>query len=370
MTDAIREITINEAKNGMTIKLIYIFALLFFISAATFAFGEDAGVYKAWEYQLGKGLRVADTGFRLGGYGSIKYDDQSGRDGRIIFDDLSLFVFGDITDRIRFFSEWEDAHFFEINIKNSRSGLTHHGQLERLYIDYLFSDTFKIRTGKFLTPIGTWNEIHADPLTWTVSRPVPTLAVFPEYTTGIQFYGDKTFNNEEFGYSIFLQNNEAINESTGFRKTHLLYGGTVKWFGKDGLEIGIPLVYYTEYHIGNRIYLTGLDVLYKKKGLEIRGEASYSSIDPSDGGKSKEYGYYLQGVYSITERLFLIGRHEYINARADEGELRSISLGSAFKPIPEIVLKIEYQIRNGDLRLDALNVNNNDRFLASFSILF
>ncbi|MBI5682348.1 MAG: outer membrane beta-barrel protein [Deltaproteobacteria bacterium] len=324
---------------------------------------------KAWEYQLGNGLRVADTGFRLGGYASMKYNDPSGQDRKLVFDDLSLFVFGDITERIRLFSEWEDAHFFEIDA-NGRSRFTHHGQLERLYLDYLFSDTFKIRAGKFLTPVGTWNEIHADPLTWTVSRPLVTLLAFPEYTTGIQFYGDSTFDNEEFGYSIFFQNNESINETTGFRKTHLIYGGKIKWFGRSGLEAAIPLLYYTEYRTDNRIYLTGLDILYKKRWFEIMGEATYSRVDTRAGSDSKEYGYYLQGVYALTERLFLIGRHEYMNSRTDGGELRVITIGSAYKPVPQVVFKIEYQIRSGDLRFDDIDVDNGEQFLASFSILF
>ena len=250
----------------MTFFRIFIPALLFFISITTFAYGEDVSISKPWEYQLGKGLRVADTGFRLGGYASIKYQDQGGSDGKVIFDDLSLFVFGDITEKIRLFSEWEDAHFFEIDA-NGRSRFSHHGQLERLYLDYLFSDTFKIRAGKFLTPIGTWNEIHADPLTWTVSRPLVSTVPFPEYTTGVQFFGDFGLMDEDLEYSVFLQNNESINEMTGFRKTHLIYGGKIKWFGRSGLEIGIPLLYYTEYRTDNRIYLTGLDILYKKKYL-------------------------------------------------------------------------------------------------------
>ena len=55
--------------------------------------------------------------------------------------------------------------------------------LERAYIDFAQSDALQLRLGKFLTPIGRWNQLHAAPLTWTTSRPLITedgFAGFPE----------------------------------------------------------------------------------------------------------------------------------------------------------------------------------------------
>lgn len=335
------------------------------------AYGEEAATAKQWEYTPGMGLRVGGTDFRLGGYINLHYSDAGGRKGSFLFDDLSLFVFGNINERTRFFSEWEDAHFLEVDI-DGRVRSSYYGELERLYLDYLSSDSITIRIGKFLTPIGIWNEVHADPLTWTVSRPLVTMAGFPEYTTGIQFYGNLAFMDEDFEYAIFLQNNESINERTGFRKTHLIYGGRLRLRGESGLETGIPLVYYTEYYSGERVYLTGLDIFYKKRGIEVRGEAIYSRIDPRDGGNSKEYGYYLQGVYPLNDKIYLVLRQEYFRARLEAGDLKALSIGTTYRPRSHIAFKVEYQIRSGELRLryKGEDIDKSDQFLASFSILF
>ena len=332
--------------------------------------GERPGP-RPWEYRLGEGLRVGRTDIRLGGYISLKYLDRQSRRGRFVFDDLSLFVYGNITDKWRFFSEWEDTHFFQIDTEG-RSRTSHHGELERLYSEYEASDIFKLKLGKFLTPVGTWNEIHADPLTWTVSRPLVTFATFPEYISGIGLSGEVLISDEEFGYALFAQNNESIDEETGFRKTHEVYGVRFRWFDESGLEVGIPILFYEEYMVGDKIYLTGLDILYRAGGLEVRAEGVYSWVDSGGGDDSREYGYYIQGVKDLTERLSIVARHDYLHARSRDGQLRVLSLGTAYKLRPQIVFKVEYQIRSGDLhyRYEDMDIDNSERVLASFSVLF
>lgn len=322
---------------------------------------------KPWKYNLGEGLRISDTNFYLGGYMNIEGENEVGGDGELTFDELSLFIFGNISDRWRFFSELEEIELLEVNSEGeSRSG--HHGEIERLYIDYLASDKVNIRVGKFLAPVGTWNEIHAEPLTWTVSRPLVTFVPFPEFITGIQAFGNLEVMDQDISYSLFCQGNESIDEETGFRKTHILYGGRGRWFATPNLEIGVPLLYYKEHEAGDKIYLSGLDFTYKTPIIEIRGEATYGSADQEGNGWSDEYGYYIQGAYGLTERHFLVVRYEYLKAREDGGELEALSISGVYKPKPQIVFKAEYQMRNGDLVLE--EIDDSDVVLASFSVLF
>ncbi len=349
-------------------RIIIPFFLLTFIFANTVtAYAGDETAIQPWEYKLGEGLRIAATGINIGGYASIKYEDEAGKDGKFIFDDLSLFIFGDISERWSFFSEVEEGHFAEIDT-NGNTEIRNNIEIERLYLDYILSDSLNIRAGKFLTPVGTWNEMHADPLTWTVSRPLVTYVPFPEFTTGLQFFGNLSIIDEDAAYSVYLQKNEGIDESTIFRKSHSIYGGRLRWLKSPALEIGIPLLYYKEFEIGDKVYLTGLDFTYKASVVEIRGEGIYSNVDLKNQGWSKEYGYYLQLVCRMTEKHFLVLRHEYLKARGDEGEHRAATIDGVYKLRPQVVFKAEFRIRDGDLRLNG--VNDSEQFLSSFSILF
>lgn len=340
----------------------------FFIICSQSLYAGEKSTGQPWEYRLGEGLRIADTELHIGGYLSIKNEnDLDENDERLVFDDLSLFIFGNIGERWKFFSELEDADFLETDT-DGKTRTKHHYELERFYMDYLSSDQLGIRIGKFLTPVGTWNEIHAEPLTWTVSRPLVTFITFPEFTSGLQLYGNMTVMDEDISYSLFMQNSESIDEETSFRDAVVLYGGRLRWLGSGGLEIGMPLVYYYEYEVGDRVYLTGLDFTYRNPRAEIRGEATYSRVDLKNDGWSKEYGYYLQGTFTLTERNFLVLRHEYLDGREHLGEFSAISIGGAYKHKPQIVFKAEYQIRDGDIVIEG--INNSELFLMSFSVLF
>ncbi|MEE9615218.1 MAG: outer membrane beta-barrel protein [Thermodesulfobacteriota bacterium] len=334
-------------------------------SAPLPALGEDGG---GSGYKLGEGIKLWNTGLRLGGYVILEYEDAKHEEAYFKLDDLSFFVFGDISKRWTFFSEIEDEDPVKVPMKG-KSTSHENWQIERLYADYLYSDNLTVRVGKFLTPVGTWNEIHAAPLVWTTSRPAVTFAPFPEFITGVQLLGEFTAGDEEFSYSATFQNNESINERTGYRRTHIYYGGRIRWLASPRLEIGVPAAYYVEYEVDDKVYLTGLDLTWKGRSMEVRGEATYGHVKLYRGGHSREYGYYLQGVYDITEKLSLIGRHEYMRARDDAGDYKAFTFGAAYKPRPPIVFKIEYQTRSGSLELEEDEGVEDDRFLASFSIL-
>jgi len=324
---------------------------------------------KPWQYRLGQGLRIAESDFFLGGYLSVKYYDDARERNYFEFDDLSFFLFGDIGEKVRFFSEMEDDEFYEIDTSgNSESKKS--WQIERLYAEYLHSDVLHVRGGKFLTPVGTWNEVHADPLTWTVSRPPITEAAFPEFITGMEFYGNFILADEDMSYILMGQSGESIDEWTGFRKTHSLAGIKLKWFASPRFNIGVPLLYYTEYEIDDRVYLTGLDFTYKKSDHEIRFESTYSKVDLEGGGIKEEYGYYIMGVYGLTDKLFAVLRQDYLKMRESSDHHMTVDLGFTYKYKPQVVFKVEGQARYGDLVVvDELHLNDNERLLASFSLL-
>lgn len=343
--------------------------LLFFLPSRLLAQDLYQNDRESWQYRLGQGLRIGGSNFYLGGYLSINYYDEVDEKEYFELDDLSFFLFGDIGEKIRFFSEVEDDEFYKIDTSgNSESEKS--WQIERLYADYLHSDALQVRGGKFLTPVGTWNEVHADPLTWTVSRPPVTEAAFPEFITGFEFYGNFILADEDLSYLLMGQSGESIDEWTGYRKTHSLAGIKFKWFGSPRFHIGIPFLYYEEYEIDDRVYLTGLDLTYKKPGYEVRFESTYSKVDLKGGGIREEYGYYIMGVYGLTEKLFAVLRHDYLKMRESSDYHMTVDLGFTYKYKPQVVFKVEGQARYGDLVVaDELQLNDSERLLASFALL-
>lgn len=354
-----------------SLKRTLFFVLLFLLlspAPARSDHGENAE-REPWSYRLGEGLRIGGSHFYLGGYINSKYIDAEEKRATLALENLSLFVFGDIGERLRFFAELEDEEIFEVDSKGETES-ENKVLIERLYLDYLYSDHLKVRVGKFFAPVGAWNETHAPPLTWTVSRPIVTFAAFPEDVTGLQLFGNFSLFDEDFFYTLAAQRNESIDEETGFRRTHEFAGGRIRWLGSPGLEIGIPLIYYEEYEIKDKIHLTGLDFIYKSSPFELRGEASYADVKLEQGGRVKEYGYYLQGVSGITDRLSIVLRYDFFHAREREKHHESVTTGLVYKPSPPVVFKIEYQERSGGLIYTGEeSIDDDERLLASFSVL-
>ncbi len=73
----------------------------------------------------------------------------------------------------------------------------------RLYLEYSASDLLRVRVGRFLTPVGQWNERHAEPLTWTPTRPLTTYRPFAKSLTGLLLAGEGSVAGHDAGYALF-----------------------------------------------------------------------------------------------------------------------------------------------------------------------
>ena len=122
--------------------------------------------------QGGDGLYASEDGLKFGGYANAVYRRLPNSDKELSLDELSMIVRWEGNSRFRFFGEfeierplvWQEGQDFS----NRDSKL----DLERLYVDYNWSDKINLRGGRFLTPAGRWNLIHAAPLVWTTLRPL------------------------------------------------------------------------------------------------------------------------------------------------------------------------------------------------------
>lgn len=342
-------------------SLALVWFVLFFASPVAAQAPDSGGQDR---YTLGAGLPLGSSGVRLGGYASTDFENPTDQRAAFAFDDLSLFVFGDIGSRVHFFVEAEETHFLQIDSDGVSS--QNNADLERLYVDYLHADAFKVRVGKFLTPVGAWNEIHPDPLTWTVSRPVASFATFPAFMTGLQAFGTWATSDRDVDYNVFVQHNESIDRSTGDRHSERMVGGRVR-IRQGALEIGVPVVRYTERDTRDVVTFSGADLLARTGRLEIRGEATAGRVRSLNGATRAEYAAYLQGVMALTDRFFIVARQERAHSRDDE-TYTATSAGLLFRPVPAMSLKLEVQGRSG--AFFPAETSTGSRLLAGFGVLF
>src|SRR5207244_8441115 len=111
----------------------------------------------------------------------------------------SLFFIWDPTKRLHLFSE------LDVVEQDEPSAPRRTFQTERLYGDLAALDWLNLRVGKFLTPVGRWNLIHARPLVWTTSRPLVTELPFDRFTTGAMLFGSRFPGTGTLTYSLYGQ---------------------------------------------------------------------------------------------------------------------------------------------------------------------
>lgn len=296
---------------------------------------------------------------KLGGYSSAGINVHPGgkTDGGL--NEVSLILSWEDNRRFRFFSELELERPLTFNEHDITVGRDLYFDLERLYVDYNLSEKLNLRAGRFLTPAGVWNLVHAAPLVWTSSRPLATSRLFPVSTNGLMFYGALPLANDAFEYSFFVEGLKdqsldkgeiSYKDTKGARFT---LSGKVNW----GLSL---LEFREDMPSSTRFRMLGLDFLVQHEGWEFSGEAFQRYTNSySDGGS----GAYLQGVAPLGNQWFAVARVENFN-RPAEGSSERWLLGTAWRMSANRVLKIEY-IGGDEERLESPK-----GLLASFAILF
>ncbi len=329
--------------------------LLFFgaqIAPALVAHASDTPPAPPQGYEPGRGYQLQGTHLRLGGYASAKYKRLRDTPTKLEISDLSLFVQWDSQGRWRAFSELEigESLIFE---NDEFSTADAEFELERAYLDYIYSDRLGFRLGKSLTPIGHWNSIHADPLIWTVSRPLTTDAGFSHYITGLILRGRVPAEEGIWKYQLYLDASAQLDpkpdnpsptgknipgiETGAFEHAqgiHLQYQPD-----SEAWQLGVSFSHFEIEDFSGHKTLFGMDFLWHPEFLELSGEAIYRK-DSKDQGRD-EWGAFLQGVAPIVPRWYAIARYEHFKDLALEGEAHTLSLGLAWRPTPAIILKME-----------------------------
>lgn len=288
-------------------------------------------------YTPGRGLRLADTGITLGGYSNVNLVRDEGGPALLKLDDLSLFVSWDPTTRLHLFSELEFEDLVQVDDHGNVGNPDYQFTTERLYGDVAVSDAISVRVGKFLTPVGRWNEIHAQPLVWTTSRPLVTEEPFDPHTTGAMLFGTLFPSVGSVSWALYGQATPQFDPVTTPLPAQHSGGARLVYDAPAGWSVGTSYL-SAEAH-GAWRHLGGLDGLVQRGPVEIMGEAI---VQGADRRADAQWGLYVQPVLEVWPHVFLVGRYEHWERAHGPLPNNLFVTGIAYRPRPWLLLKAEY----------------------------
>lgn len=312
-------------------------------------------------YRLGEGLHLPGTGMGVGGYATASVDKLQHAPARATFEDISLFVWWEGESRWKFFSEFDFENLLSTR-STGRDSDDRYLALERIYVDYALGDTTNIRAGKFLTPVGRWNLIHATPLVWTSSRPLITLETFPTNVTGLMLNGTLSGLGDT-DYSLYTSSGKEIRANPTLDPFNEVIGGHLTLPSLGGARLGFSYAAFEQKKTrGENKELYGLDFVWARNRYEISAEGVYRFSDK--GSSWDEKGYFVQVVAPLTEKLYAVGRYENFRKSLSPLATQLWVTGLNYRITPAIALKAEWIGSKNN------TIGAPEGFMSSVSILF
>ncbi len=319
--------------------------------------GQD--VPQAW--QPGQGLRIGDTGLTLGGYASLQYQDLQNSGSRLALSHLSMFVWWEGQSGLRFFSEIDNEDQLSADTQSVDTD-GHFLSIERLYGEYAFNDALGVRLGKFLTPIGYWNQIHADPLVWTTSRPLESVALFPDHTTGVMAFGGTDVLGRHLEYRAYTAFGTDVRKDPAESPFNEAIGLQVTLENASHWRIGLSAASFDEItNTEEHETLLGADFMWHREGFEVSGEGVYRRS--SLGSARNANGTFVQAVAPLAGKLYGIVRLESLHDPDLQHSVRLSVIGINYRVDRALSFKLE-TIRGVNQSISAPG------WLASASMLF
>lgn len=329
--------------------------------------------------------RRAARGISLAGYGEMLAENYAGRSQsnatgapttRIDFLRAVLYAGYRFNDRFLFNSELEVEHANEIFV-------------EFAYVDFLAHDNLTLRGGLLLIPLGLVNEFHEPNVFFGARRPETEQRIIPSTwrengggvlasvgPINVRAYLTNGFNGAGFtsaglrgGRQRGIQTraaNLAFSSRIDVTPIPGVFGGIGFYNGGSGqeqvvlngrrLDLGTTI---TELH--GQAQMRGFDVraLYARATLDDAGDASVALRLPVTAPLAETMeGGYVQVGYNVLSQtttesaLTPYARYEHVDTQhevpigfARDGSRDGVfkTLGVDFKPIPNVVIKTEYQ---------------------------
>jgi hypothetical protein len=344
--------------------------------------GQQKPVAEANTQSYGLGAAASkvyrsEPGVSFGGYGEFAYDKpRHGAPARATMERGVLYTGYKFNNRTVFNSELELE-----GGSTERSGSV---SIEFAYLDYLIRPEVNIRAGLMLMPVGLINEEHEPTAYFGVLRPSVETNVIPATWAdmGVGLFGDVG----RFSYRGYVVTGL---DSTGFGSDAVIREGRqagasalandwaavgrIDWHPFEGTMFGGSLysgssgqtrdfrarVNLGEVHVESKFRGAALRALWTRGTLgdaarvnEANGLTGDKSVGSAFGGWYVEGGYDLASLMEKTWSLSPYLRYERLDTqrrvplgfeRDPENDQRIGTLGVAFKPVSQTVIKVDYQ---------------------------
>lgn len=346
-------------------------------------------------YGITKGLSIG--GYAEGGYTAVVHDKRkSGDKNHADFTRAVLYAGYKFTDRILFNTEIEFEHATtELTATNDEGGSV---SVEFATLDFLIQDEVNARAGLVLMPMGFLNEVHEPPFYYGTHRPDVERVVLPSTwrEVGGGLFGRIADQVEYKLYAVTSMNGEGF-EPSGIRggrqqgsealAEDLAVVGRVDWEPIPELMIGgsafhgdtgqdqtidgvsLPNAALTLWETHAEVTTHGLRVrgLYAMSHLADAGSLTQDLLTTGDLDAGEAIGENTLGGYGEIgyEVLQWIApdsgwtvepfvRAEYIDTQYDmpsgfdadkSRQFQVYTVGMSVKPIPNVVLKLDYRNR-------------------------
>jgi hypothetical protein len=213
--------------------------------------------------------------------------------------------------------------------------------LERLYADYRIADSLSVRAGKFLTPIGRWNQEHSDPQTWTVLRPLISQSAFPTNVTGLMAFGSAPVGSQWVDYQLFASNGGEWRSSPHLHPFDSAVGGRVASTLDPHLQIGLSAARFSQSDFPlSTFHLLGVDATWSWRRAEVSAEGIQRQTH--SGEAAEEHGWFVQAALPVSERWWIVSRVEAYKRAIDTSTHSSRLLGAVYKRGSRWVFKVEW----------------------------
>ncbi len=312
----------------------------------------------------------------IGGYGELHYNNLESKK-EIDFHRFVLFFGHKLSDRIRFFSEFELEHAL------AGEGKEGEVELEQAYIEFDLSERLRAQGGLFLVPVGILNETHEPPTFYGVERNPVESNVVPStwWEAGASLRGELGA-----GFSFDLAATSGLNMTTAYsvrsarqkvseaKADSLAYTGRLKWTGVPGLELATSLYYQpdmTQSAAGispvtgvlaeaHAVYSAGpfaLRALYAEWTLNDDSAAT----GPDTTGQDEQYGWYIEPSVKLGKQWGLFARYQEWDLAAGQGSTtdslaKQTNAGINYWPHPQVVVKFDVQNQQGSVSDDGYNL--------------
>jgi hypothetical protein len=338
------------------------------VAADTAQYGLGAAASKVYR---------SNPGVAIGGYGEMIYENRQGELASA--DSLRAVVYTGykFNDRVLFNSELEVEH---ANLE--RGGNV---ELEFAYLDYLIRPELNVRTGLMLLPVGLTNEQHEPTAFLGARRPAVEDRIIPSTWSdlGAGVFGDVGHTSYR-AYVVTGLNSAGFGPEEGVREGRQAGGeataedwaavGRLDWHAVEGTMLGGSLysgnsgqgagfggrVTIAEVHAQSRFRGALLRALYTRGTLDDAAAINAANgLEGEDSVGSRFGGWYVEGGYELTSlfgrgdmSLTPYARYESLDTQrrvpagfsrnpANEGTI--FTLGLAFKPIAQTVIKVDWQ---------------------------